>query len=98
MDNQQSTQEQTSSKEFNPLAWLVEGAVGFAGELKDRKPGLPDEFWQHSSAAHKEGLLAMRSLLDAMIERCDDKMEKHAQKQSAKEKREERRGEIAIEF
>jgi hypothetical protein len=32
---------------------------------------MPAEFWQHQRAAHKEALLALRSLLDAAIERVD---------------------------
>ena len=32
---------------------------------------LPPAFWQHRRAAHKEALLAVRSLLDAAIERAD---------------------------
>ncbi len=32
---------------------------------------LPPAFWQHRRAAHKEALLAVRSLLDAAIERVD---------------------------
>jgi hypothetical protein len=32
---------------------------------------LPPAFWQHRRAAQKEALLAVRSLLDAAIERAD---------------------------
>lgn len=32
---------------------------------------VPEEFWQHRRAARKEALLAVRSLIDAAIERVD---------------------------
>lgn len=42
------------------------------GELEGTMRGLlPAEFWQHRRAAHREALLAVRSLLDAAIERAD---------------------------
>lgn len=33
---------------------------------------LPEEFWEHRRAARREMLLAMRSLIDAAIERIEE--------------------------
>ncbi len=33
----------------------------------------PDSFWQHQKAARRETLLAMRSLVDAAIQRLEEK-------------------------
>lgn len=40
------------------------------------KAFLPPKFWEHSRKARKEMLLAWRSMLDAALERMDDKEEK----------------------
>ncbi len=40
---------------------------------KSLKELLPKNYTEHSRAAHKEFLLAMRSLLDAALERMDKK-------------------------
>ena len=32
---------------------------------------IPEEFWEHRRAARREGLLALRSLVDAAIERLE---------------------------
>jgi len=37
------------------------------------KKALPEEFWAHRRAARKEALLALRSLLDAAIERVEER-------------------------
>lgn len=34
---------------------------------------LPEEFWRHKRAARREALLALRSLLDAAIERLEER-------------------------
>ena len=49
-------------REWTEALREVEGAV---------RGWLPPAFWQHRRAAHKEALLAVRSLLDAAIERVD---------------------------
>jgi len=33
---------------------------------------LPEEFWEHRRAAQREALLAMRSLIDAALERLEE--------------------------
>ena len=60
-------------KEFAFEDWLAEGIKGFKGCYKKLSPHLPEEFRQHTKAAHREMLLAMRSLLDAAIERAEEK-------------------------
>ena len=40
------------------------------------KAFLPSEFWEHSKKARKEMLLAWRSMIDATLERMDEKEEK----------------------
>jgi hypothetical protein len=36
---------------------------------------IPDSFWEHGRTARRETLLALRSLVDAAIERLEDKGE-----------------------
>ena len=62
-------------KEFAFEDWLVEGIKGFKGCYRKLSPHLPEEFRQHTQAAHREILLAMRSLLDAAIERAEEEPE-----------------------
>ncbi len=45
---------------------------------------LPDEFWRHRRAAKKEALLAIRSLLDAAIERLEKEPAARVRKASVK--------------
>lgn len=49
----------------------------WATALRDLPKGLhgllPEEFWHHRRAAKREVLLALRSLLDAAIERLEEK-------------------------
>jgi hypothetical protein len=40
------------------------------------KSFLPPEFWEHGKKARKEMLLAWRSMIDAALERLDEKEEK----------------------
>jgi len=40
------------------------------------KAFLPPEFWEHGKKARKEMLLAWRSMIDAALERMDNKEEK----------------------
>lgn len=47
---------------------LARAAEAFAHEMRGR---VPEEFTKHARGSLKEGLLAMRSLLDAGIERIE---------------------------
>lgn len=69
------TEEGVHAKEFAFEDWLAEGIKGFRGGYKKLSPHLPEEFRQHTQAAHREMLLAMRSLLDVAIERAEEKPE-----------------------
>jgi hypothetical protein len=40
------------------------------------KSFLPPQFWEHSRKARKEMLLAWRSMIDAALERMEEKEEK----------------------
>ena len=66
-------------KEFVFEDWLVEGVKGLSSCLKGEKV-LPQEFAEHMRASHKEMLLAMRSLLEAAIQRTEEKPKKKATK------------------
>ncbi len=69
------TEEDIHAEEFAFEDWLAQGIKGFRGGYKKLSPHLPEEFRQHTQAAHREMLLAMRSLLDAAIERAEEKPE-----------------------
>lgn len=79
---------------FNAVAWLLEGATGLLEEVRHNDLGLSEEFWIHASATRREGLLAMRALIDSLLEKCDA-ADAVLQEQ---QKRRERRGGIEIEF
>ncbi len=79
---------------FNTLAWLAEGAAGFLDELRRSDLGLSEDFWVHADAAKREGLLALRAVLDEWIERGAVESERQADRA----KRRERRGGIDIDF
>ncbi len=66
-------------EEFVFEDWLMEGLKGLSASRKAGKV-LPKEFAEHMRAAHKEMLLATRSLLDAAIEHTEDKPKKKATK------------------
>jgi hypothetical protein len=52
---------------------LAKAIKAFRKEMKEsRGDWLPEEFFAHRRAAHKEMLLAARSLIDAKIARIDD--------------------------
>jgi hypothetical protein len=54
---------------------------GLIRRIVSRRPQfLPPEFHEHSRAARKEALLAMRSLIDTRIERLEQAKEKPASK------------------
>ena len=69
-------------KEFAFEDWLAEGIKGFRGGYKKLSPHLPEEFRQHTQSARREMLLAMRSLLDAAIERAEEEPELKKKKAS----------------
>jgi len=53
--------------------------------LRGRAQGIfPEEFWRHRRAAKREALLALRSLLDAAIERLEQEPPGRGRKAPAK--------------
>ena len=66
-------------KEFVFEDWLAEGVKGLRSCLRGEKV-LPKEFAEHMRASHKEMLLAIRSLLEAAIQRTEEKPKKKATK------------------
>ncbi len=79
---------------FDISAWLIEGVLGVAEELRHNDLGLPEEFWVHASAARKETLLAARALIDTAIERCDEDEAAAAKRETARRQR----GPVNINF
>jgi hypothetical protein len=73
-------EEGVHAKEFDFEDWLAEGIKGFRAGCKKLSPHLTEEFRQHTQAARREMLLAMRSLLDAAIEYTEEKPRKKATK------------------
>lgn len=67
-------------REFAFEDWLAEGIKGFRASYKKLSPLLSEEFYQHTRAARREMLLAMRSLIDAAIESTEEKEEKPKKK------------------
>lgn len=67
-------------KEFDFEEWLAEGIKGFRAKCKELRPFFPEEFRQHTKAARREMLLAMRSLIDAAIACTEEKPKKKATK------------------
>ncbi|MBW7886128.1 MAG: hypothetical protein H3C34_26570 [Caldilineaceae bacterium] len=79
---------------FNALVWLLEGATGLLEELRHNDLGLPEDFWVHAYAARRESLLAVRAILDDLIERSEaDQIQERA-----REERRQRRGGINVDF
>jgi hypothetical protein len=70
------------AKEFVFEDWLAEGIRACkSGFRKGRgKEFLPEEFRAHLRTSRKEMLLAMRSLIDAAIERAEEKPRKKTTK------------------
>jgi len=70
------------AKEFVFEDWLAEGIRACkAGFRKGRgREFLPEEFRAHLRTSRKEMLLAMRSLIDAAIERTEEKPRKKTTK------------------
>ncbi|MCB0114993.1 MAG: hypothetical protein R2856_14990 [Caldilineaceae bacterium] len=79
---------------FDLSAWLIEGVLGIAEEVRHNDLGLSEEFWIHAYAARKEALLAARALIDTAIERCDADDEKDARREAGRR----RRGRVDINF
>ncbi len=69
-----------TEKEFVFEDWVSEGMKGIRSHLRQRRGLLPEEFHNHVRAAHKETLLAVRSLLDAAIEHVEKPRSKKATK------------------
>lgn len=67
-------------REFVFEDWLADGVKGFREGYKKLSPHLPEEFRQHTQAARREMLLAMRSLLDTAIACTEEKPKKKATK------------------
>ena len=63
--------------EFSLNRWLAEGLTGLRSSL--RGMGLNDEFWGHLRGAERELLLAVRTLVDARLERVDEASRKPAE-------------------
>ena len=59
----------TEEKEFVFEDWVREGIRG----MQRNKALFPEDFQKHFRAAQKEALLAYRSLIDAAIERTEQK-------------------------
>jgi hypothetical protein len=78
---------------FNSIAWMVEGATGLVEELRHSDLGLSEEFWIHVYAMRREGLLAARAAIDSLL----SKSERESREAAEQIKREDRRGDIAIE-
>lgn len=60
-------------EEFAFEDWLREGFRGFE---QCTKGFFPEDFRKHMKAAHRETLLAYRSLIDAALERAEEKPKK----------------------
>jgi hypothetical protein len=69
-----------AEKEFVFEDWVSEGVKGVRSHLRRRRGLLPEEFHSHMRAARKETLLAMRSLLDAVVEDVEKPRPKKATK------------------
>jgi hypothetical protein len=63
-------------EEFDLEEWLADGIKGLRHTLKGKRPQiLPEGFKEHTRAARKEMLLAVRSLLDTAIEELEKEPE-----------------------
>lgn len=76
--------EQKEEKEKSWEDLLAQAIKSFRKEMKEQRGDLfPEEFHTHRRAAHREVLLAWRSLIDARIEKLDQvEKEKSAPKAS----------------
>lgn len=78
---------------FNALIWLLDGATGFAEELRHNDLGLSEDFWVHAYAARRESLMALRAVVDDML----DGEEPQEAKEQEPPPRRPRRGNINID-
>ena len=61
------------AEEFDLEDWLEEGIKGLRSSLKSKRPKiLPEKFKNHTRAARKEMLMAVRSLVDSAIEELEE--------------------------
>ncbi|MFM7171895.1 MAG: hypothetical protein ACKO4U_02520, partial [Caldilinea sp.] len=72
----------------------LDGATGLVEELRHNDLGLPEVFWMHAYAARREGLLALRSLLDELI----DEASAPSPTEAPPEQPSQRRSGIQIDF
>jgi hypothetical protein len=72
---------ETKSGERQPMGWLeLMAEFKTTAEATFGRP-MPGEFWHHVRAARKERLLAMRSIIDAKLERLEQQ-EKQAEERT----------------
>jgi hypothetical protein len=76
---------------FNVWMWLLEGATGVIEEVRHNDLGLSEDFWVHAAAARREGLLAVRAVIDQMVD------EEVQQEEKARDERRARRGGIQVD-
>jgi hypothetical protein len=70
-----------NEKEFVFEDWLAEGIKGMKAKKSHRRARIiPEEFRSHLKASKKEFLLAVRSLVDAAVERTEPEPPKKATK------------------
>jgi hypothetical protein len=89
--------EEQKAEERATFASLVE-----VGEevIRSLKGTLPDEFWHHRAAAHKEILLALRALIDAAIEKLEEEAQPEVEAEVEEKppaKRKPRRRKVKVE-
>lgn len=68
--------------------------MGIIEEVRHNDLGLPEDFWKHAYAARREGLLAMKVLLNHVAER----LEHQSRLEQERSERRQRRGDISIDF
>ncbi len=90
------TRQPASEREsaFSPIGWLLDGATGLIGELRHNDLGLSEEFWIHAYAARREGILAVRAVLNDILSRAESCRINEVDSRT----RRERRGNIEIDF
>ena len=76
---------------FNVWMWLLEGATGAIEEVRHNDLGLSEDFWVHAAAARRESLLALRAVLDQMIDG------EETQQTEERDQRRARRGGIQVD-
>jgi hypothetical protein len=78
MAEKEKEAEEKKVEEFDLEEWLADGIKGLRHTLKGkarRRQVLPEQFKEHTRAARKEMLLAVRSLLDTAIEEEEEEPE-----------------------